>query len=389
MRRATSRSGTRTGTRSSGGRSATGSRAPIRSEPSSAASPRRAISTLLEAAKDGDADACEAGLQLSGDLYFYWHIRGKNISAREYAAAFLDADIARAPTLGRSGALITAGLASWILGELDRSKEEHSEAYRIATELEADRERCVAALLGAVALIGLDLEAALALARDAVQWSRDHGLLWAEGFASSIDGIVHTVAGDVETAHARYSRALEIQQQLADDEGAGLSLGGLAQLAAMRGDLADSLELYRRSLDAFEAIGDRAEEARILSETAWTHLRNEDPALARRYFLDSVQAYTELASVRGVGLSLIGLAATEAVEHRPETAVRIAAAAEVYAHQEGIVNVYSDETPGREFVDQARASLSADVVASATEVGSKLTIGEALDLARLPQTTAT
>jgi hypothetical protein len=51
--------------------------------------------------------------------------------------------------------------------------------------------------------------------------------------------------------------------------------------------------------------------------------------------------------------------------------------------------VYSDETPGREFVDQARASLSADVVRSANEVGSKLTIGEALDLARLAQTTAT
>jgi len=111
--------------------------------------------------------------------------------------------------------------------------------------------------------------------------------------------------------------------------------------------------------------------------------------MARGTFLDSVQAYLDVASVRGVGLSLIGLAATEAVEGRHTTAVQIAAAAEVYAHQEGIVNVYSDETPGREVVDQARASLSADVVSSATEVGSKLTIGEALDLARLPQTTAT
>ncbi len=115
---------------------------------------------------------------------------------------------------------------------------------------------------------------------------------------------------------------------------------------------------------------------------AWTHLRHEDPALARRYFLDSVQAYTDVASVRGVGLSLIGLAATEAVELRTETAVQIAAAAEVYAQQEGIVNVYSDETPGREFVDEARAALSADDVARATEVGRRLTIKEALDLAR-------
>jgi tetratricopeptide (TPR) repeat protein len=326
-------------------------------------------------------------MQLGGDLYFYWHIRGKNISAREYAAAFLDADAVRTPSLGRAGALITAGLASWILGQLERSKEEHSEAYRIAQAIDADRERCVAAFLGAIAMIGLDLEAAVGLARDAVEWSRRRGLVWAEGFASTIDGIVQTVAGDIETAHARYSRGLEVQRKLGDEEGAGLSLGGLAQLAAIRGDLPESLELYRQSLAAFEAIGDRAEEARILSETAWTHLRNEDAALARRYFLESVQAYIDVASVRGVGLSLIGLAATETFEQRFETAVTLAAAAEVYAHEEGIVNVYSDETPGREFVDRAREALSADEVAHATEAGRGLTIKETLDLARTPDTT--
>jgi predicted ATPase/class 3 adenylate cyclase len=346
-----------------------------------------ALETLLAAAKNGDTPACEAGMQLSGDLYLYWHIRGKNISAREYAAAFLDADAVRTPSLGRAGALITAGLASWILGQLERSKEEHSEAYRIAQAIDADRERCVAAFLGAIAMIGLDLEAAVGLARDAVEWSRRRGLVWAEGFASTIDGIVQTVAGDIETAHARYSRGLEVQRKLGDEEGAGLSLGGLAQLAAIRGDLPESLELYRQSLAAFEAIGDRAEEARILSETAWTHLRNEDAALARRYFFESVQAYIDVASVRGVGLSLIGLAATETFEQRFETAVTLAAAAEVYAHEEGIVNVYSDETPGREFVDRAREALPADEVAHATEAGRGLTIKETLDLARTPDTT--
>jgi hypothetical protein len=120
---------------------------------------------------------------------------------------------------------------------------------------------------------------------------------------------------------------------------------------------------------------------------AWTHLRHAGSALARRAFLDSVQAYTDVASVRGVGLSLIGLAASEAADHRPETAVQIAAAAEVYASQEGIVNVYSDETPGRELIDQAQAALPADELARAREAGRKLSIKEALDLARIPQTT--
>jgi predicted ATPase len=344
-----------------------------------------ALDTFLAAARDGDAAACEAGLQLCGDLWLYWHIRGKNITAREYATSFLDADSGGSPTVGRAGALITAGLASDMLGQVERANDEWGEAYRTAAELGADRELCISAFCWGVGLLGVDLEAAIGRTSESIERSHSLGFTWTYGFASSLDGILNAAAGDLDTAQTRYADALEIQRRIGDKEGAGLSLGGLAGLASRRGDLAGALELYRRSLAAYEAIGDRAEEARILAELAWTHLRNEDPALARRYFLDSVQAYTDLASVRGVGLSLIGLAATEAAEHRPERAVQIAAAAEVYAHQEGIVNVYTDEKPGREFVDRARAALSADDVARATEIGRRLTIKEALDLARIAE----
>ena len=52
------------------------------------------------------------------------------------------------------------------------------------------------------------------------------------------------------------------------------------------------------------------------------------------------------------------------------------------AQQEGIVNVYSEATHGREFLDRAQDGLSADQIARATEIGRRLTIKEALDLAR-------
>ena len=117
---------------------------------------------------------------------------------------------------------------------------------------------------------------------------------------------------------------------------------------------------------------------------AWTYLRDNDLGRARRHFLDSIDAYTDVASVRGIGLSLVGLAATEAVEDRPETAVQIAAAAEVYARQEGIVNIYSDETPGREFVDRARAALPAERADQAAEIGRSLSVRQVLALARRP-----
>ena len=345
-----------------------------------------ALDTLLQMAQGGDALACESGLQLCGDLFFYWHIRGKNLTAREYAAAFIEADSGATTTLGRAGALITAGLASWILGQFERADEEWVEAYRIASELGADRELCVSAFCRALSLLGSDVEAGLRWTAESIERSRAVGFPWAEALALAFDGILHGLAGDADTARARYSDALAIQKRLGDAEGAGLSLGGLAQLAAAAGDLPGALDLYRQSLAAFEACGDRLEEARILDEMAWTHLSHRETTLARRHFLDAVQAYTDVGSVRGVGLSLIGLAATEAEDERPAKAVQIAAAAEVYAQQEGIVNVYSDETPGREFVEKARAELSADEVARTTEVGRRLTIKETLDLARTPDT---
>jgi len=341
-----------------------------------------ALGTLLLAAGGGDAESRELGLQLCGDLWLYWHIRGKHLTAGEYVASFLEAGEDGAPTLGRTGALITAGLASWTLGAYERANEDWAEAHRLAMELDAARELSISGICCGLGLLGMDLEAAAGWTRESSERSRAAGFTWAEGFSSSFEGIVQALTGDTDAAKASSEHGLEIQRRLGDHEGAGLSLGALAQLAAGRGDLAEALDLYAQSLAEFEAIGDRAEEARILSEMAWTHLGAEDAAAARRYFLESVRAYTDVASTRGVGLSLVGLAAAKAVEGRPATAVQIAAAAEVYAGEEGIVNVYSEDSSGRELIDRARASLAPGDASRATEAGRKLTIAEALALAR-------
>ena len=342
-----------------------------------------ALDTLLASAKRGDTTALEQGLQLTGDLWMYWHIRGKNLSSRDYATAFLDLDPVGARTVGRAGALLTVGLGSWMSGQFERSADEWGKAHRIAAELDAGRELCLAGLCRALAVLGSDVDAGLTLTKESTERAGALGFTWAQALALTVNGMFQALAGDLGAAKTRYSDALAIQQRLGDREGMGMSLGGLAELASGRGDPVAAIDLYGQSLEAFEAVGDRGEEARILSEIAWTHLRNDDAALARRYFFRSVQAHTDVASVRGVGLSLIGLAATEAAELRPDRAVQIAAAAEVYANQEGIVVIYSDENPGRDFVEQARASLSDVDVARATEIGRRLTIKQALDLARI------
>jgi predicted ATPase/class 3 adenylate cyclase len=345
-----------------------------------------ALDTLLASARAGDADSLELGLQMSGDLWMYWHIRGKNVTAQDYARAFLTADRSRTPTAGRAAALLTAALGSWMTGKIERAEEEWDEATVVAETAGAVREGCVAAVCrSTLGFFGRDPEAALWAAKTGIDESRAHGFDWVLAIGLVFDGMLHAGAGDEETARKRYTEALEIQEPRGDLEGAGMSLGGLASLAAHRGDAAEALDLYAQSLAAFEAIGDRGEEARTLSEMAWTYLDTGDTTLARRYFFEAVQAHTDIASVRGVGVSLVGLAAAEAVDGRPDRAAQIAAAAEVYAREEGIVVVYSDEALGRELVEQARAALSPQDLARATETGRRLTIEDALDLARPPR----
>ena len=119
-------------------------------------------------------------------------------------------------------------------------------------------------------------------------------------------------------------------------------------------------------------------------EMAWTYLLNDDIAEAREHFVASVRAYTDLASVRGVALCLIGLAATVAAEGRHEDALQIIAAAEVHASGEGIAFTYADHAPSREFVERERGALPAGDAARAAEAGRALTLTQALDVARIP-----
>jgi tetratricopeptide (TPR) repeat protein len=348
-----------------------------------------ALDTLRARTHAGDGEARELGLLMCADLWMYWHVRGKNLTAWDEAKSFLDADLDRLPTVGRAGALLTAALGSWMGGQIKRAKVEWEEAYGIAASIDAPRERCVAAVcLSTLGLLGYDPADALRWAALGIEESRAQGLDFTLAIGLFFEGMLHAVAGNADEAGARFTEALEIQRRHDDWEGAGMALGGLAQLAAARGDAEEALDLYGQSLTAFETVGDRGEEARILSEIAGTHLPHGDTDRARSFYLEAIQAHTDIGSVRGVAQSLVGLAAIESVENRPERAAQIAAAAEVHAQEEGIVVAYSEETAGSELVEEARAALSAEELARATELGRRLTIEEALALVRLPRVPA-
>ena len=160
-------------------------------------------------------------------------------------------------------------------------------------------------------------------ARTAVEQSRALEFDWAARDRTDFEGILHAIAGDAETAQARYAEALEIQRaarrlRRSRDVAGRTRAAGRRPAAICR---LRSTSTAARSA-AFEAVGDRAEEARILAEIAWAHIRRRRPRAARRHFFEAVQAHTDVASVRGVGHALIGLAAAEAIDTVPTARCR-------------------------------------------------------------------
>src|SRR3712207_2771252 len=97
-----------------------------------------------------------------------------------------------------------------LLDQSERANDEWAEAYRIAAELDADREFCIAAFCLGFGLRRVDVESALRCTSESIERSRAVGFVWAQAFALALEGVVHTVAGNLDTAETRYSEALGI-----------------------------------------------------------------------------------------------------------------------------------------------------------------------------------
>lgn len=337
---------------------------------------------LMSEARGGNAEAMEIGMTICGQLYFYWHIQGKHIVARQYSNAFLG--LPNCPASGRSKALClnTVGLASSTLGHNEQSVKEHQAAYDIAALVKDRPTMGFAKLSMFIAYLGIGkIAEAEACASEYFQISMESGSDFERGFAHTATGIMHLVKGELDAAKTFYDQALEIQNKIPDLEGGGLSRGGLALLSSLRGNYAESIELYGASLKSFATMGDRAEEARILEEMAWVYLKSENAKEARKAFLDSIHAYEDVGSVRGIGLALLGIASVEAVENHPAKAIEIETAAILFAEQEGVVNNYGEGFQGAVYLEGARKQLSKSELDLAIGFGKKLSLKDTLQMA--------
>jgi tetratricopeptide (TPR) repeat protein len=266
------------------------------------------------------------------------------------------------------------------LGKYEKCLEKALLHYAFATQLENELEIAKASLNVVLGYLYLDLEKGLLYSEETLaRFQKLKSVYWLS-MAFFADGLIKLMMGNVKEARDSFHESLQFQQKTGDNEVKGGSLSCLALIDAIDENYDNAIELYQQSLIAYEAVGDRPEEARILSELSWTYLAIKNTTAARKYVLDSIQAYQEVGSMRGVGISMNGLAAIESVEGRPVKAIEIASAAEHFAEQEGIVNEYGLNNAGKIYLDNAKRELSPEEIESAVKFGRQLSLKEVLQM---------
>jgi tetratricopeptide (TPR) repeat protein len=337
-----------------------------------------ALDHLHPTALRGDARACESGLRLCSDLWMYWHIRGLHLRARQRCRAFLELPASQSYHGARARVLFTASVASMTLGDVPGALAECQEAEALTPGSDLEAGTLIGIAFGVTYLTAGDIAAARPWLEEAVRRGRQADLKWELGLSLGFLGIVESVCGNGDVARALFDEALAIQRPIGDRQGLGTALGGIAALEAAAGRPEQALAYYREALTAYDECGDRPEEARILDAIAWTALSMERADEARQYFAESLRAYEDVGSVRGIGIALLGLAATWSAEGHFERAVRIGAAAEAFSQQLGVANDYAKHTAAPRYMEAAREAVDAAGVARLEVEGRAMSLREAV-----------
>jgi tetratricopeptide (TPR) repeat protein len=201
------------------------------------------------------------------------------------------------------------------------------------------------------------MEPANAAFEDAIARSANGVFDFMHAITMTFQAMLLFATGEVDAGIARIEQARRIQDRLHDDEGGGVALSFLAQMTFAKGDPGRAIEIYREALAKLERVGDQPEVARVHCEMGWTALAAGDARAARQSFVHGVHANELVGSAPGTGLALLGLAAVEAAEGRPERAVSIAAAATALSERAGVVVQHAMAPGVVERIEALKASI--------------------------------
>ena len=317
-----------------------------------------AIQWLLPRAQAGDAASLEKALLLCGQLDWFWHIGAQHLTARIWLDALLALAADRPPSLGRALSWLAAGMISTTTGEWERSLREWASGFEDG-KAAGDPRAAAEGIMGVGYChlsLGRMVEAGAAL-DEAIARSTKIGFDFMQALSKSLKGMMLFATGKADAGKALVEEGRGIHARMGDHEGRGVANSLLAQMSFAKGDHARALGLYREALASLETVGDHPEIARVHCEMGWTALATADPRGAKLAFVHAVHEYELVGSPRGTGLALLGLAAVEAAEGRPERAVAIAAAAHALSERAGVVIAHPMDPGLASRIESLKASI--------------------------------
>lgn len=340
-----------------------------------------ALEWYTSEARNRVEDALERGLLFCGYLDWYWHVRGHHYTARVFLDELLALAQDRPPSRGRALAWLAAGMVATTTGEWERSLREWTAGHDDAVAIGDEPAAAEGAMGMGYCLLSLGrTDEALAPLDEGIERGAGGVSDFMHALCMAIKGMLLFTTGKLDEGIALAKAALTIQQRIGDNEGGGITLSFLAQMTFAAGDLESALALYRQALDAFETCGDRPEAARVLYEMGWTALEAQAFDEARDSFRRAVHVNEEVGSPRGTGLALLGLAAIEAAEGRPERAVSIAAAAQSLSERTGVVVAHPMAPGVADRIQALKASIPAEELDGLLREASSLTPSDVLAL---------
>ncbi|MFQ5340096.1 MAG: tetratricopeptide repeat protein [Anaerolineae bacterium] len=257
---------------------------------------------LRWARESGDA---EAGLCLSGALWYFWSVRGYYTEGRRRLTESLALPEASEYMASRAKVLHGIGELAQNQGDYDAARSFLEESLTLFHELK-DRQGIAKTLnsLGNTAYWQADLAKSRSFYEESLAIRRDLGDK--PGMAASLNniGLLAWRQGDYTVARSRYEESLAIYRDQGDQRGIALAINNLGSVAGEQGDHAAARALFEESLAIQRALGDRQGIAYALINLGSVAGEQGDYVASRSFLEESLAIQQALGDRWGIATAL-------------------------------------------------------------------------------------
>lgn len=199
------------------------------------------------------------------------------------------------------------GLAYRYWGKLELALEHYEQALLLRREI-SDREgelATIGSLAGVYSALG-DQERALDYYNQELQ-----GLPREEQSTNlSNVGLIYRQLGELQTALDYYQRSLEIDREIGDRSGEGITLNNMGAVYFSLGEIQKALDTYDRSLEIYREIDDSRREAITLSNIGLVYRQLGEYQIALDYYNRALPLHQNTRNLSGKATTLNNIGAT-------------------------------------------------------------------------------